>query len=227
MRYAKCVVKRCQVTGEFGLVLESHLEWYYKNDNYIAGIRVAHELFDHFLPNQNGSIEHELFAIGSYMYRTDFYRHFENRYYHTTKSPESMLNGDLLSTISDSSDGFTLDSCPLVSKRVNPKIMSMMKNTWASENFIESVINEIGEYSEAIRNSIVNNFDNAVHWISYGYRMAKRRYNKWDSYHLMRIQETINKTAECLNLEYENQKFTLHYDMESLFAEFKDKGFDW
>lgn len=226
MAHIHLIAKTCNIGGNVGLVPKKDLNWYYTSERYITSSSVAHEILDHFLPDQDGSVEHELFATGSYFYQTR-YGSFNRSMFSLPQEPEKTFNNSLVSIFEDAFydrcfEG-EIKSCPKTFKlnRIDSRLKAIVLNSWNStenrDNLIKlfkdasyDFINDIESYVDKM---ISDNAHNILQWVAYGFHSAKRRYKKFDPWEMYLIRETINKVTSQLGEVFEDQEFTLIYNV--------------
>lgn len=227
MAHVHLIAKACNISGDVGLVPEKHLNWYYTSKRYMTSPSVAHEILDHFLPDQDGSVEHELFATGSYFYQTR-YGTFNKSMSSLPQSPEKIFINSIANIFTDAfsdrcHDG-TIRSCPKTFKlnRIDNKLKVIVLNSWNSTENRDNLIKlfEDEEYDfitdiESYVDTLINdNAYNMLQWVAYGFHSAKRRYQKFDPWEMYLIRTTINKeTAKLGGDIFEGQEFTLIYNV--------------
>lgn len=227
MAHVHLIAKTCSISGDVGLVPKRHLNWYYTSEQYMTSTNVAHDILDHFLADQDGSIEHELFATGSYFYQTN-YGTFNRSMFSLPQSSEKIFINSIASTFEDAfrdrcHDG-TISSCPKTFKlnRIDNKLKVIVLNSWHSienrDNLIKlfkdakyDFINDIESYVDTLIND--HAYD-VLQWVAYGFHSAKRRYRKFDPWEMYLIRSTIDKTTSQLGSEiFEGKEFTLIYNV--------------
>lgn len=172
------------------------------------GLLLAHDIIEH----QNGlsaigSIGDELEALGGVWFTRG--RHFDMRRDNTGSmhSPESHISSDVLNMA-----GMFANGVPL---RVQVKQTKSHDHDDSFQEIIEMA--EGGYRDEYDGTPPTEYFDACLHLMRTGYRKAVKRFQGRDANSMFwNIAEACD--AACKNVDYEGQRFTLHYDSNSAYC---------
>ncbi|HNC58620.1 MAG TPA: hypothetical protein PLP33_24545 [Leptospiraceae bacterium] len=226
-----CVVAEHGNSGRIGLVPEIYYDWYEstqgKNGGYMPALILGHDLVDHG-SKESGSLENELKAIGSLMWRTDMFCNQLGFYI----PPQERVKAILIEIINDAHE---LNNYSFPDVSVPPKVCRFDKDeieeisnvfNQAWNNFVEYFLKSFDTWNESEEKEEKDYFlqwcedskKNVLNWIIYGFWYASRkRYAGHDSYHIQRlcrlIDEETEKVTNGLNEEDLGKKFMFSYSV--------------
>ena len=207
MEIIKLIVKKCAVTGDLGLVPESSLSFYNASEYYIAGSNVGHELIDH-TPNETGTLEEELLALGCLIYRQNWnYRRG--------------LALDLQASFRDAAR--PAYDCPQTVE--NYLVADMIDGIWEGlEQSLANYPDDFGYFEDGAEIPALDelwNRQNLTAWLALGYDNAKKRHNDYDICELNAIVTAINDACAkgSRSIEFDGQEFLLSYDINNAWAQ--------
>ena len=205
MKSVKLEGRKCNVTGEIGLVPKSLMGWYNGSESYVAGVEVGHDVLTHFQKGQSGTIEQELVALGVEMWMSENYR--------SSGRSSDDLGADLHNTFRD---GWyhRIEDAPRYKKGYWEDEISVIESAlfYTKDQMRYDPYDEESYYIE-------NNKNNIIGWIIAGIKAAKKRYNKHDPWDVMFMRGKINEAGEKLLEVYEYQSYTLHFNIQTGFAQ--------
>ena len=211
--YILLTVRKCNVTGEIGFVPESCETFYNDSDSYVVGTAIGHDILDH-MPNETGTLEQELCALGSVIWRG--YKDLRG------------LGSDLQSTFSDAARNGNGEACACPESKVEHAVQWSLDYVW--DDLCESLqkypqdfgLDDDAEEEEEEARDLDKlwNKTNLLHWLSFGYRRAQTRYAEFEPYQLSDIVQTINLACDkaSRNIIMEGQQFMLEFDIMNNWA---------
>lgn len=234
MKSIKCKVVENEGYGGAGIIPNHLYQWFRSSDAYIPTTAIGHDVIDHFMPDQIGSMPNELCAYGSIVHNTQNLKfRFTNYGRYEPYNGYSNVVADFTSFFQDAFKHFEdikIDSCPhKVSNKVYNGIDSLFKKAlFDNEEFFEylsSVYEDYPEFTESkLKDILSDNWNNLISWITYGFVMAKKRYKAHDPYELALIKHKINKAGEKITIELAGCEVSLRYDIQAGTADYYCMG---
>ncbi len=195
MRNVLCDVHK--KNGTTGLVPRIYSHWF-KNAHYDSALYLGHDLLAH-TQNEDGSIEHELRALGAEIWLTDFWK--LARMYNPVWSDIAIHVNRYLN---DNEADLKPTPSYSLSLKERQKVNSLV-------DFYQLRLNIVYNKSWVDQNRNL-----ILEWLYYGLSRARRRYRQQSLEVISNLRQTIN--AECRELELKTgESYMLSYNLKGFF----------
>lgn len=158
--------------------------------NAVPGMAVAHDLLEHF-PGDDGTLEHELMALGASL----FVRNFEEYFHYIGQritDPVQNIASDFINQYHLHGEDYTL-------RAINTRAFA------GSELYIEDVIQSIFSQGRRVVSADTSCIPewlksgrraDCVGWLRHGYRSARRRYRRYRQHNVLSAFMEIEKLVD-------------------------------
>lgn len=225
--------RECAVTGEWGYVPSRLLDWHWRNEQYVVGGNVAHDLFDHIAPMECGSYWQEIASLGGLCWRTDFGCLIKHGSYE--------MRGDLMNTAIDLFHGSEkISQFPLAAKVRKASSIDrefhLIAHDALDAKFFADLNANIGSDSEGLDEWMATHqmkggyFDPdliAAHFIL-GYRRAVKRYRNYTQWDVYAVGESLNEAIRHGGAGNDVIKIVLDFDThKAAIQPFHEDNYDY
>lgn len=211
---------RCNVTGELGLVLDHHMQWYKTSDSYVAGFSLGHEILAH-QKGETGTVWEEMRALGTEAWLSQYFSEYNTGIIQRLNF--EILGGDLVTTLMD-----FLNSPSDIPEA--PKVSKLYDEHGSLYDFFDSAFRSMS-LAEEFKDFFDQDEDltawfNKIKplcfgWFVHGYRKAEKvRYRNFDPYDVFLTRKAINDLR--IKPEYEGQRFVIYYNLADSTARYRE-----
>ena len=224
MAYIPVTVRTDQESGVTGFIIEKNLYWFNNSDKYSVSSAIAHDVFDHFLPDQRGTVENELVALGALMQQTDYTRHLSYAQRRSV-SPEKDFAMNFGATLNDyfsDNKSFELETCNYNGK-IDKKLQAIVNDSILSADsldYIHSICKDEELDSDLIISSIKNEKENIVKWVYFGFNESRKRFRKFDPWDITLTRLAVDKAGMDMTDIQDYENYTLVYNINNNSARF-------